>query len=99
MNERFAKLSVAEVSAKVADEGTNPIALDGLGVAMQSIRLATSLGIPEMVPVRGLIAGVCKARSAYVDRIRATSMINPGPAACLPLFGAISSTIVCVSTI
>src|SRR5208337_4653727 len=62
MNDGVSSLFVAEMSAEVADEWINPDALDGLGFAMQSIKLATSLGIPEILPVGGLVTGAREAR-------------------------------------
>lgn len=61
MNERIAELSVAKMSAEVADERIDPDALNGLGIAMQSIELAASLRISEILPVGGLVASACKA--------------------------------------
>src|ERR1022692_756499 len=61
MNERVANLSVAEVSSEVADERIDPDAFNRYGVAMQSIELATSLCIPEILPVGGLVTGACEA--------------------------------------
>jgi hypothetical protein len=61
MNERGVNLSVAEISSEVADERIYPDAFDGFGVAMQSIELATSLGIPQILPVGSLVASACEA--------------------------------------
>lgn len=61
MNEGAAQLSVTKMSAEVADERIDPDALDGLRVAMQSVELATSLGIPEILPVGCLVASACEA--------------------------------------
>src|SRR5712691_3728836 len=57
MKERIANLSVAKMSAEVADERIDPDAFDGFGVAMPLIELAAALSVPEIVPVGGLIAG------------------------------------------
>ena len=62
MSIRVASLSVTEMSAEVADERIDPDAPDGLGVAMQSIELASTLGVSEILPVGGLVASACEAR-------------------------------------
>lgn len=62
MSDRVASLSVTQVSAEVADERIDPDALDGLGVAMRSIELATSLRVSEILPVGRLVASTRKAR-------------------------------------
>ena len=54
-------LSAAELSLEVARERINPNAFDGLGIAMQDIKLAATLGISEVLPVGGLVTGAGKA--------------------------------------
>src|SRR5487761_2417695 len=54
-------LSVAELPLIVACERIDPDALDGLRVAMQNVELAATLGIAEVLPVGGLVAGAGKA--------------------------------------
>ena len=56
------KLCAAELSAKVAGEGIDPDALDGLGFAMQPVELAAPLGVAEAQPVGGLVACAGEAR-------------------------------------
>ena len=51
------KLCVAELAAKVAGEGIDPDALDGLNVAVQPVEFASPLSIAETLPVGGLVAG------------------------------------------
>src|SRR6266404_3690799 len=62
MTDAKAKLSVAELPLEVAHERVDPDAFDGLGAAMQGVELATTLRIPEMLPVGGHVAGACEAR-------------------------------------
>ena len=61
MSDGVARLSVAELLAEVADERVDPDAFDRLGVAMQPIELATSLGVAQVLPVGGLVAGAREA--------------------------------------
>ena len=62
MTNSVAGLFVAEVAAEVARERIGPNALDRLGIAMACVELATALGVAEILPVRGLVAGACEAR-------------------------------------
>ena len=61
MSDGIARLSVAELSAEGADERVDPDAFDRLGVTMQPIELATSLGVAQVLPVGGLVAGAREA--------------------------------------
>ena len=51
------KLSAAELSGKVAGEGIDPDALDGLSIAVQPIEFAAALGVAQTQPICGLVAG------------------------------------------
>src|ERR1019366_6916060 len=62
MTDAKAKLSVAELALEVARERVDPDAFDRLGVTMQGVELATTLSIPEVLPVGGLVVGASKAR-------------------------------------
>ena len=48
--------------AEVAGERVDPDAFDGLVVAMERVEFAAALGVPEILPVGGLVAGAGKAR-------------------------------------
>ena len=56
-----AGLSVAEMRTEVAHERIDPDALDGLCVAMEGVELAASLGITQVLPVGGFVAGAAEA--------------------------------------
>ena len=55
-------LVATEMSSVVANEWVDPHALDRLAVAMESVRFATSLGLPKVLPAGGAVASACKAR-------------------------------------
>src|SRR6266850_1111709 len=50
-------LAIAETALVVACKGINPDALDGLGIAMEGVELATALRVTEVLPVGGFVAG------------------------------------------
>ena len=54
MSDGIARLSVTELLAEVADERVDPGAFDRLGVAMQPIEIATSLGVPRYCQLAAL---------------------------------------------
>jgi hypothetical protein len=56
------ELFAAELSLEVARKRIDPDAFDRLSVAVQDVELATALGIAEMLPVGGFVAGAGKAR-------------------------------------
>ena len=60
MDERVANLWDTEMSAKVAHEGIDPEAFNGLGVAMKLVELAAPLRVPEILPVGSFITSAAK---------------------------------------
>lgn len=55
-------LSVAELAAKVTRQRVDPDTFDGLAAAMKGVEFAASLGISEVLPVGGFVAGTREAR-------------------------------------
>ena len=62
MRDCTTELCVAELRSEVANERIYPDAFDGLRVAMESVELAASLGITQVLPVGGFVAGAGEAR-------------------------------------
>ena len=62
MTDAKPNLSAAELPLEVARQRIDPDALDRLCMAMECVELAASLGIPEILPVGGLVASAGEAQ-------------------------------------
>src|SRR5271165_5351253 len=80
-------LLVAELPAEVTRQRINPNAFDGLGVAMLNIKLAAALGVSEIAPVGGFVAGAGKAR-LFDKGFQQDRTIR---VACIPVIGKASA--------
>src|ERR1019366_7887042 len=62
MADAKASLHAAELPLELARERIDPDAFDRLIFAMQGVELSAALGVAEVLPVGGLVAGPGKAR-------------------------------------
>src|SRR5208337_1026458 len=78
MSESIAQLLVAEPETEIASEWINPNAFHRFGVAMHRIELTAALGVAQILPVGGFVAGSGEARFLQLiqGRIRKRALLT-----------------------